>query len=388
MENKSCYLKNQKKSNCYGCRACEEICPQKCISMIKDEETFLYPNIDKEKCISCGLCEKVCPINTKEYNNPKYAVSAVHKQETVVNKSSSGGAFSAICQMFENTDVVIFGALFDGLKVKHSFVTDGNYKVFCKSKYVQSDTNGSFSEVKKFLKAGKQVIFSGTPCQVAALKMYLGNTDREKLILIDLVCHGVPSQKLFDMHIDELIQKNGDVKSYTFKNKKPLDGKVNSRTAEVIYANGETIIKNVATDAFLKAYYTRLIYRPSCMQCQFAKFDRVSDITIADAWGIEQKYRELDSKKGVSLVIANTEKGLELVRNLDVFMDTYDIDMDFAINTNEQLKQPTQTHKNRAKFFKLIKKNTFEQSVHIATKRTICERIRLKLKEIKLCKKV
>lgn len=376
------YLHTQNKSLCYGCRSCQEACPVNCITMVEDEETFFYPKIDKEQCLNCGMCSKVCPTNNPVFNHPRKAVATVHKDEDVFFNSASGGAFSAVSELLKSDSVVFFGATMDNLKVKHTFADDGDISIFRKSKYVQSDTNGCFKLAKKFLKDGRGVVFSGTPCQIMALKSFLAGVNTEKLFTIDVICHGVPSQKMFDMHIDELIQKNSRISDYIFKNKKSVDGKVNTRTAEIIYENGQSVIGNVATDSFLKAYYSRLNYRPSCMVCQFARRERVSDLTIGDAWGIEKLYSNLNSRRGVSLVMANTKRGEEILERLDSVMDIYPVDMEFAISTNGQLKFPTEQHPKREKFFKLLQRQSFEKAVEDVLRVSLVKRIKGKVKRI------
>ena len=183
------YLFTNNKKQCYGCRACVEICPKNSITMLNDKETFLYPHVDKSKCINCNLCHEVCPANKTIYDlvnktaSKPIAIAAVHKSSDVVFNSSSGGAFTAILNSIYDKNTVIFGVCYNNrLQVIHDYVTtiEDSYK-FRKSKYVQSNTNDSFSKVKQFLINNKKVVFSGTPCQIAALKTYLRNVDTNNL---------------------------------------------------------------------------------------------------------------------------------------------------------------------------------------------------------------
>ncbi len=376
------YLTNNDKQKCYGCRACEEICPRKCITMEEDIETFFYPKINKEKCINCGLCHKICPANfTFEKSKNQKAVAAVHKDNDIVFGSSSGGAFTAIVNSFFDENTVVFGVCYDeNLKVKHDCAYSAeDTKRFRKSKYVQSDTNGCYTKIKQMLDEGKKVLFTGTPCQVAALKAFIGNAECERLVCVDLVCHGVMSQKLFDKHISEISDKK--VKEYNFRYKKFLNGKYNSRTAEIIFDDGKTIISEIKDDAYLKAYYSRLAYRPSCKTCKFATSSRVSDITIADAWGIEAVYPELNTLKGCSLIISNTKKGEILLSSLEKYMDVYDVSVEWAVANNEQLRKTTSMHNGREKFFdKIALGSTFKKSVNYALKRPFLLRVASRLK--------
>ena len=187
------FFQNSNKNLCCGCRACEQICPEGAIHMEEDKEGFLYPVIDEEKCTKCGMCVKVCPIKDGGYNNKSAfknpnVYAAYHRDEQILNNSTSGGAFTAVVQAFCDKDYVIFGAIFDeNIIIRHTFVTDiKNISKFRWSKYVQSDIGDSFNKARKFLKEGKKVLFSGTPCQIAGLKEFLGK-DYENLLTIDLV---------------------------------------------------------------------------------------------------------------------------------------------------------------------------------------------------------
>lgn len=382
------YLLTKNKSNCYGCRACEEACPKNCINMREDEETFLYPVVDIEKCINCNLCHKVCPANTKimaSDSSEKNAVAFVHKDENVVFNSSSGGAFTAILENVVDENTVVFGVSYDeNLQVKHDFALSLEDTVkFRKSKYVQSNTNGCFKKAKEFLNLGKKVVFTGTPCQIAALKNYLGNINYENLFCIDLVCHGVPSQRLFDMHVSE-ISRLKKVVEFNFRYKKiSQNGMCNSRTAEIKREDNSVVIAEIRNDAFLKAYYSRLIYRPSCRECKYASPNRVSDMTIADAWGIEKKYSELNALAGCSLIISNNEKGRCVLEQLSSKMRLYDVGVQWATENNEQLRKPTTMHKNREKFFASISSgDSFGKAVDKALKRSFVVKIISKIKSV------
>ena len=304
------YLVTNEKTECCGCRACSEICPRACISFIDDEEGFSYPHIDTIQCIKCHLCEKVCPIYYNNFNEEPDGCVYVgkHNSENVIFNSSSGGAFTAIYEELLKENFIVYGAKFDeNLKVIHSAADNvEGCAEFRKSKYILGDTNGCFSKISKDLSTGKKILFTGTPCQCAALVSFLNikNISKENLILIDILCHGGPNQSLFDIYLQELSWKyNSKVIDFIFRNKKEIDGKVNSRSVEVKFLNGKSVLLNTKRCAFLKGYHSRLFYRSSCSQCRFAKTQRVSDMTIADAWGVEKIYPELVSLKGVSLCL-------------------------------------------------------------------------------------
>ena len=220
------------KKQCCGCRACEQICPKLCIKMTTDEEGFMYPKIDKEKCVKCGLCKKICPmINNKDIkqksNNKVYKVITDNKE--LIKKSSSGGAFSLIVkQILEknvNKKYKIYGCLFDeNFIAKHIGVENiTDISRFRKSKYVQSDLQNCYSDVKKELKEGKIIIFSATPCQIAGLRNFLKKEDKQNLYTIDLICHGVPSPMILYEYLKQLEEKNeSKLKSFNFRERLTL----------------------------------------------------------------------------------------------------------------------------------------------------------------------
>ena len=190
------FLNNNKKTQCFGCESCAQVCGKRAIAIVEDEDGFRYPQIDKSLCVECGLCNKVCPYENmpKKYSDNKYAFGGYVEDEEIRFNSTSGGAFSAIVEAFCDENYVIFGAEADGLKVFHSYITDKKdlYR-FRKSKYSQSEIGNCYKEAKRFLKEGRKVLFSGTPCQIAGLKSFLGDCNQDRLLTVEVVCEGVPS---------------------------------------------------------------------------------------------------------------------------------------------------------------------------------------------------
>ncbi len=366
------------KRDCCGCHACSDVCPKDCISMVCDEEGFLYPNVELSQCVDCGLCNKVCPIiganELKNIEKDNIAYAYVNDDADIVKASSSGGAFSLIMDSFAskyNGNYRIVGAALKNNCVMHTIVSSRNdANIFKKSKYIQSHTGGIFKEIKKLLRDGVYVLFSGTPCQVAGLKRFLG-ANYDNLLTVDIVCHGVPSQTIFNEYITEIENDKGcKIANIEFKYKKNFDGpKPNPRTVSITFVNGETINTDIETDKFLYAYHTGLIYRPSCEKCRFACSDRPGDITLGDYWGIEKIIPEFNSLKGISLVRLNTDKGLFM---LDDFRETGSLiktPWSFACQENHQLAFPAKAHRNRSKFFNLRKKGiSFSDNVMICKK--------------------
>ena len=207
-------IKIARKEDCTGCHSCYNVCPKKCIDMKFDEEGFLYPSIDSSKCVECGLCEKVCPIiHTIEIENEPIAVGCYNKDEKIRMDSSSGGIFTLLSELVIQYGGVVFGAEFDeNYNVRHSYVDniEDLYK-FRGSKYVQSTIGNSYYNAKQFLEQGRQVLFSGTPCQITGLKRYL-QKDYDNLICQDIVCHGVPSTNVWE-HYKKFIANTLNVKA-------------------------------------------------------------------------------------------------------------------------------------------------------------------------------
>lgn len=346
----------QKNLTCCGCTACYAICPKSAITMQEDSEGFKYPAIDKSKCIDCGLCCKVCPLDKKLENVIAAAASfaCAAKDENFAKQSSSGGVFPLLTNMFAEQQAVIYGAAFDNnWKVKHIRVNDiDELKKLYTSKYVQSDMGDSFKQVKHDLDIGKEVLFAGTPCQVAGLKSYLSK-EYNNLTTVDFICHGVPSPAVWRSYIKEkAVNLNSKIIDISFRNKK--DGWKNfgfmfkTRDGNEIY---ERAGDNIYMQGFLKDLYLR----PSCYDCKFKTLNRASDITLADFWGVEKMLPEMETAKGVSLCWASSEKGKNIL--IEVLEQTVykKVDLNKAVKYNSAAVKSVSIHKNRDKFFKAFK---------------------------------
>lgn len=384
------YLNSGHKSECYGCKACIEVCPKNCISVSEDNEHFSYPVVDNRECINCHLCEKACPYGKQIFNNKDSCEVWVgrHISNDVIFNSSSGGAYTAIYKTLLSENYIFYGVRWDeGFKVIHdSAQTEEECEKFRKSKYVLSDTNHVFAKIEENLLENEKVCFSGTPCQCAALISFL-NTKKvsmDSLTVVDIICHGAPNQYVFDRYIEEKIgrQENYQGYSFRFKNKIPYCGKINSRSAEIKSAQGESLILDATNDSFLKGYYGRLFYRPSCGICAFARPERVSDITIGDAWHIEKSFPEWNSLEGVSLMLLNTQKGKDLFEKFRSFMDVKQMSIEWAVKTNAQLSEPTHMHRGRKKFFRKIDSGGFKDSVDFAMNDNFILSIAKKIKRV------
>lgn len=363
------FLDSHNKEECVGCRACADVCPKRCIHMEEDEEGFLYPVIDKNECIKCNLCKNVCPIKFNDYCKieDQTAWVGLHRDSEICFQSSSGGAFTAISEILIDRGYRVYGVKWgDNFKVIHDAAdTKQECAQFRKSKYVFSDTNHCYNRICDELREHKKILFTGTPCQCAALYKFLAirKVDKTNLLIVDIICHGAPNQKLFDKYIGE---SQIGVFEFRFKNKIPFCGTVNSRSAQVIYLDGTQKIIHAKNDPFMKGYYSRLFYRPSCAKCHFACIERCSDITIGDAWGIEAVYPQYDALSGVSLLLMNSSKGAALLNDIKSQMDIKTVDVQWAQNANAQLNRPTQMHKGRSIFFEQLKYGSFQKAVEKA----------------------
>ena len=340
----------QQKSNCCGCSACVQACTKKCITMREDEEGFLYPIVDKDSCIGCGLCEKVCPvINQSEKLVPILVSAAKNPDEAVRLQSSSGGIFSMLAEKVIYEGGVVFGARFDeNWNVIHDYTTTiAELSLFRGSKYVQSIIGNSFIQARKFLIEGKKVLFSGTPCQIRALKLFL-RRDYENLLTVDVVCHGVPSPGVWRSYLEYILRHDGaaekntvlfslkemsEISDITFRDKSTgwkkygfvvmsksaLKADKNSVCGEVsAIDNIEYLHETLDVNIFMRGFLKDLYLRPSCYDCPSKSGKSHSDITIADFWGVNRYYPEFDDDKGVGLVLVNSEKGNSILSSLNI----------------------------------------------------------------------
>lgn len=312
------------KSDCYGCNACVQVCPIKCIRMEPDEKGFWYPKVDENQCIQCGKCVNACQISDEGYKNPMmlesiqvYAVK--HKDNNVRNSSSSGGMFTALSDYVITQGGVVFGAVYDAeFKVIHKSATTYAERDKMKgSKYVQSDVGNSFKETETLLRKGNLVLYTGTPCQIAGLYKYLGKI-YDNLITCDLICHGTPSPEIFKRYLHMIESRANDkVKSVNFRHKK------NNwcNLTFVIDFEKETYSNLLSCDPYGKLFLDNIILRSSCYHCQYANTSRLGDITIGDYWGIHQNMADFHDNEGVSLVFINTKKGQLMFENIKENID-------------------------------------------------------------------
>ncbi len=313
----------EEKNNCCGCTACMHICPVEAIEMKEDEERFFYPSVDQGKCIGCGKCVAVCPflVDKKDQINIKQQYYAVkHKNNEIIEKSSSGGVFTAISDVILQRAGVIYGAAFtEGHVIRHERAeTEAGRNRFRGSKYVQSDMGSVMDQVRNDLEANRWVLFSGTPCQVEGVKNYLSgkHINSNKLILCDFICHGVASPGVWKKYVNFLCKKyKNEMITYIFRGK---EYGWHNPSPQIIVGNQDVSWEYKGKRSFLKMYVTCYITRNCCYNCKWTSYSRVSDITLGDFWNIGSIAPEMDDNKGCSSMIINTKKGEAIFRECEL----------------------------------------------------------------------
>lgn len=375
------------KYKCCGCEACVQRCPKQCITMLTDSEGFLYPKVSEKICVHCGLCEKVCPIlNTSTEKEPFKILGAKANNDEIVRKSSSGGIFSLIAEKVVNQNGVIFGAKFDkNWNVVHDYTDNINrLDEFRRSKYVQSRIGNTFQKAEEFLKAGKLVLFTGTPCQIRGLNLYL-RKEYENLITVDFVCHGVPSPAVWNMYLNAHIKKIGiqksDIIQINFRDKKYGW----NNFSLTIDANEINTTEILSKNLYMRLFLSNVILRPSCYSCAAKGGKSKSDITIADFWGIEKIFPECNDDKGYSLIMVNTSKGEKFIPTLSYKTSNYITVRKLNDGLNAHIIIPA----TRKKFFQ--KFQTYTETNFLSRSASILQspiKLRIRYKLIKAIKKI
>lgn len=348
------------KNSCTGCSACIAVCPQKCIEMQMDEEQFNYPKIDVKKCIDCGLCLKTCPVDTPTqlYNNLE-AYAATGKNEAIVEKSSSGGAFVLCAQyVIEKLNGYVCGAVLeDGLSLKHKIVNImDDVQKMQGSKYIQSDMGNCFEVIVNLLNAGEYVLFSGTPCQVAGLRNIVKKGE-DHLFTLDLICHGVPSAYAFSDYMKKMYGEEEYV-DFTFRQKNKY---LLISYSYSYFRKNKNEKKNIQRkqdfhkliEAFEDPFYQSFIegnnYRESCYKCKYAQARRCGDITIGDCAN-SNSYKSLLGRS-LSSIIVNTEQGRELWNGVKEQFEYVIADYEKEVELNKQLHESVKRPKKRDNFY-------------------------------------
>lgn len=379
------------KSQCCGCEACVQRCPKHCIVLVEDAEGFLYPKVDASVCVDCGLCEKVCPvINQSDERQPQAVYAAINPDSDVRQSSSSGGIFSALADAVLSQGGVVFGVCWDKewrLVFDYVETRDDLYR-FRGSKYLQAHIGDAYIRAEQFLKSGRQVLFTGTPCQIAALKRYL-KRDYDNLLAVDVICHGAPSPGVFRSYLSEEIAQVADrqqknsvslsskpyiteqnvlntvgwyIEDIQFRDKR-LGWKKFSFTLRLAEASAEgdkntvslsyPLNENVFMRGFLRDFYLR----PSCYSCPAKSGKSGSDITLGDFWGINQLKSEIDDDQGISAVMVNTPQGASWLDSLS--LEQCSMSYDDVCRYNSAIVRSVACPPQRVKFFERYGKESF-----------------------------
>jgi len=328
---------------CTGCAACANICPVDAITMQANAEGFLYPKLDKSKCINCNKCNTVCQLETVRNVNDQTSTyyAAVNSSKEQLIKSSSGGFFLALAHYVISVKGVVIGCAFDqDMVARHvAAETVQDCEKMCGSKYVQSDIAQIYREAKKYLDAGRLVLFTGTPCQVEGLNLFLGKA-YDNQITVDLICHGVPSPLLWEKHkswLEERKQKK--IREYRFRGKDKAGWSL--YYYYYYYYGSKKCYSGISNlDPYYQDFLRCKNYRESCYSCAFAKPERISDFTIGDYWGGERLHLNFNKELGISLVLANSNKAQLLLCDLAKYVDFCKTDYDYALENNKQLTEP------------------------------------------------
>lgn len=393
-------IRIDKARDCCGCGACAQICPRRSISMQEDHEGFLYPIIDLLSCNSCGLCERVCPVvNQSKERNPLHVFAAKNRNEQVRMASSSGGIFTLLAEKIIEKNGVVFGAKFNkNWEVVHDYTqTINGLSVFRGSKYVQSRTEDSFKLAERFLKEKRPVLFSGTPCQISGLKLFL-QKEYDNLLTVDFVCHGVPSPKVWRYYLNEIIGLRSlnatiqntfqssaqnpalEITDIAFRDKSAGWKKFGFVVRKVAPESGSTsiLLSEILTEnVYMKGFLRNLYLRPSCYCCPARSFKSGSDITIGDFWGIQRALPDFDDDKGVSLVMINSANGLKVFQGLALeFVET---SLEDALKGNPFINVSAQIPAGRSEFFTQIDNNPLLGLVEKLTSIPLLTRVRNKI---------
>ena len=355
------------KAKCTGCTACANICPKKAIVMKEDFEGFLYPEIDKNKCVNCGLCDKTCPIlsteKRKEHNTME-AFAVRCKEYEILKTSTSGGFFTPLAEYIINNKGIVFGVGFDkDLNICHKEARIINeIQEFRGSKYVQSFLGNTFIKVKEYLDNDKFVLFSGTPCQVEGLKKFL-KKEYNNLVTVDVICHGVPSPKLWRKYLEYQEKKhNSKIVQVSFRSKQYG---YHSGTMKLKFENGNEYYGSARVDYMLKSFFKEISSRPACYECKFKNRNHISDITIYDCWSIHKLCSQVvDDDLGYTNIIIHSSNGKRIFNKISEKLEIYKVDIDKQIEYDGiMVEHSAKPNSNRESYYKELDEEKLEKHI-------------------------
>ncbi len=354
------------KENCTGCTACVSACPKGCIRMIEDENGFFHPVIDADQCVACGLCEKTCPIvhPLKKADNEPKAYAASSKNEAMRLNSSSGGVFTEVAKVVLEHGGAVFGAAYnEKFEVVHTCAEDEEgLAKFRGAKYAQSDLHGIFAQVKMRLDRGQQILFSGTPCQVGGLKAFLCK-DYENLLTMDFVCHSVPSPLAWREYVKYRAEQDrkGEMPIAINLRSKHTGWSRYQYSNLFQYEDGFYHSAKSNESIYMKLFVNGCINRDSCANCRFKGYNRVSDLTIGDFWGIWDIMPEMDDNKGTSVVLVQSERGKAILESLKDRIQMMLVSLEEASRQNPAILKSFSAHEKRGEAFSLIKEGKIDE---------------------------
>lgn len=359
------------KKLCTGCTACESSCPKQCIKMKEDEEGFLYPVVEHEICIDCGICSSCCPVLNPQASAPmETAFAVISKDEEARRRSSSGGLMSLLAEQVLEKQGSVYGAAYDSeYRVVHQRIdSKKGLDQLRRAKYSQSDLSGVFRQVEEDLRNGP-VLFVGTPCQCTGLSSYIrkvglpsrkgsGTCRDQGLILVDFVCHSIPSPKVWKQYVQ---WRSGSEKPSEINQRSKTTGWSNyAYSSEFSYSDGRKDLIANGQDVFMKLFIGDFITRPSCADCSFKGNNRSSDLTLGDFWGIWDLDSEMDDNKGTSLVIVHTEKGQKILNEIQSKVKSREVDLDDALAQNPAYFRKSEQPAQRSEMMELALHGDFE----------------------------
>ncbi|QHQ59955.1 4Fe-4S dicluster domain-containing protein [Anaerocolumna sedimenticola] len=370
------------KKYCSGCNACVQKCPKHCIKMVEDEEGFLYPSVNKNECVDCGFCEKVCPvINAKEDKQKVAAYAAYANDDDIRMKSSSGGLFTLFADQILKDNGVVFGAAFDIDFMVHHVAIESVEELsrLQGSKYLQSRIENTYQQAEQYLKSGRKVLFTGTACQIAGLKQYLGK-EYDLLYTVDVLCHGVPSPKVWKRYLNYQEKYHGGAVTRTIFRQKEFGWK--SYALKLQFSNSSAYEQIFQKDLFMQMFLSNICLRPSCHACKFKSLDRPSDITIGDSWGIGQYMPDMDDDKGTSVVLIHSEKGQKLFDLCESEMLFKEAEVDKILPPTADSRKSVAMHSGRKNFFKELNDGSSILKLENVLKPSLLRRVLRKCKAV------
>lgn len=347
-------MKLPKREQCTGCGGCAAVCPKDCIRMVADREGFLYPVVEESRCVDCKLCEKVCTAwEQPAVSGVVDCLAARNKDAQIRKDSSSGGVFTALAQRVLQAGGAVCGAVYNekfGVEHRLAFTME-ELASMRGAKYTQSHAGHCFRQLKQLLAQDRPVLFVGTPCQCAALRSYIGDHDR--LLLVDMICHGVPSGSIWASYVQRRreLDADGQKIAQIDLREKSTGWSHYAYSVRIEYGNGKIYSVSQGQDPFMKGFVENLYLRPSCAHCAFKGVQRCSDLTLGDCWGIWDLRPEFDDNKGTSLVLVQSDKGRKMWDAICEQFDWVELKEEDAIRYNPSAVRASVPHEAREAFF-------------------------------------